>query len=147
MQPRGTIIAGAALALGLAAAVSAQYASPSPAKTGHEGHAAMGAGAAGSATMTAKLVDSEAKAKKQSAVVEVMVKGVNLVDPAKVNEKPAKGEGHLHYQVDDGPIIATTAPKLSFHGLKQGSHTIVVALAANDHSPLGPQEKLTVSVP
>jgi hypothetical protein len=102
---------------------------------------------AGAASLTAKLVDPEAKAKKQAATVEVTVKGLTLIDPAKVNEVPAKNQGHLHYQVDDGPIIATTAPKLSFHGLKAGPHTITVALAANDHSPLGPQEKLTVTVP
>jgi len=76
-----------------------------------------------------------------------MVKGLTLVDPAKVNEKPMKNQGHLHYQVDDGPIIATTATKLSFHGLKTGTHNVVVSLAANDHTPLGPQEKLTVTIP
>jgi hypothetical protein len=147
MHAKATIVAAAALAVGLGGAVYAQYASPAP-KTGHEGHGA-GAppGTTTGATMTAKLVDPEAKAKKKEATVMVDVKGLELVDPAKVNEKPAKGQGHLHYQVDDGPIIATVAPKLSFHGLKSGSHTVMVALAANDHSPLGPQEKLTVSVP
>ena len=101
----------------------------------------------GGASLTAKLVDPMEKAKAQAATVQVTVKGVRIVDPALSGEKPRKGQGHLHYQVDDGPVIATTAPKLSFHGLKPGSHTITVALAANDHSPLGPQEKLTVSIP
>jgi len=64
-----------------------------------------------------------------------------------VNEKPRKGQGHLHYQVDDGPVIATPGTKLSFHGLKTRSHRIVVMLAANDHSPLGPQETLQVTIP
>ncbi len=99
------------------------------------------------ATLDAKLVDPMEKAKKQAATVEATVNGIRIVDPARSGEKPVKGEGHLHYQVDDGPVIATTALKLSFHGLKPGSHTITVVLAANDHSPLGPQEKLTVSVP
>ena len=99
------------------------------------------------ASMSAKLVSPIEKAKKQAATVEVVVKGVRIVDPALSGEKAIKGQGHLHYQVDDGPVIATTAPKLSFHGLKSGSHTITVALAANDHTPLGPQEKLTVSIP
>ena len=135
-----------ALALGLsvgAGAAHAQYASPSP-KAETPADVTMKAGAA---SMSAKLVDAEAKAKKQAATVEVLVKGITLIDPAKVNEVPAKNQGHLHYQVDDGPIIATTAPKLSFHGLKAGTHTITVALAANDHSPLGPQEKLSVTIP
>jgi hypothetical protein len=150
MHIRATTAAAAALGLGLGltATLSAQYTAPSPAaKTGHEGHGSAGAAAAGGATLSAKLVDPDAKAKKQSAVVEVMVKGLELVDPAKVNEKPAKGQGHLHYQVDDGPVIATTTPKMSFHGLKPGPHTVLVALAANDHSALGPQEKLSVTVP
>jgi len=99
------------------------------------------------ASMSAKLVDPTARAKKQAAAVQVAVKGVRIVDPALSGEKPIKGQGHLHYQVDDGPVIATTAPKLSFHGLKPGAHTITIALAANDHSPLGPQEKLTVTIP
>jgi hypothetical protein len=99
------------------------------------------------AKMTAKLVDPEMKAKKKEATVVVDVQGIKLTDPAEAKEQPKAGQGHLHYQVDDGPIIATTAPKLSFHGLSSGTHKIVVMLAANDHSPLGPQETLTVTVP
>ena len=98
-------------------------------------------------SITATLVDPEAKAKKQAATVSVAVRGVRIVDPAISGEKPIKGEGHLHYQVDDGPIVATTAVKLSFHGLKPGAHGIMVQLAANDHSPLGPAQKLSVTIP
>lgn len=98
-------------------------------------------------TLEAKLVDADAKAKKQSATVECKVGGVKLVDPALSHEKPLKGQGHLHYRVDDGPIIATTATKLSFHELKPGAHTFTVMLAANDHSPLGPSQTLNVTVP
>ena len=99
------------------------------------------------ATLTARLIDAENKARKKAATVEVTVKGCTLIDPATVAEKPKAGEGHLHYRVDDGPVIATTATKLSFHELTSGTHKIVVMLAANDHSPLGPQETLTVNVP
>ena len=42
--------------------------------------------------------------------------------------------------------IATTAPKLSFHGLKPGEHRVVVTLAGNDHHPLGPEQTLSVRV-
>lgn len=98
-------------------------------------------------SLTATLVDPEAKAKKQAATVKVTTKGVRIVDPALSGEKPIKGQGHLHYQVDDGPIIATTALKLSFHGLKPGTHGIMVQLAANDHGPLGPEQKLSVTIP
>jgi hypothetical protein len=98
-------------------------------------------------SITARLLDAEAKAKKQAATVSVAIRGVRIVDPAVSGEKPIKGQGHLHYQVDDGPIVATTAPKLSFHGLKSGTHSIMVQLAANDHSPLGPEQKLSVTIP
>lgn len=99
------------------------------------------------ATMTAKLVDPEMKAQKKEATVMVEVKGVKLTDPAMAKEQPKAGEGHLHYQVDDGPVIATTTPKLSFHGLTSGTHKITVTLAANDHSPLGSPQTLTVTIP
>jgi hypothetical protein len=97
--------------------------------------------------LSATLVDPEKKAPKHEATVAVQVAGVQLLDPAKVNEQPAEGQGHLHYQLDSGPIIATTAPKLSFHDLSAGEHKITVMLVGNDHKPLGPQEIITVTIP
>jgi hypothetical protein len=97
--------------------------------------------------LSATLVDPEKKAQEQAATVEVKVTGVQLIDPAAVHEKPQPGEGHLHYQVDADPVIATTATKLSFHELSSGEHTIRVMLAGNDHKPMGPQETLTVTIP
>jgi hypothetical protein len=137
LRRTAVIIGGLGLAVALGASAHAQYAGrPADTPVRTDG-----------ASLSAKLVDPVAKAKTQAAAVEVMVKGIRIVDPARSGEKPIKGQGHLHYQVDDGPVIATTAPKLSFHGLKPGAHTITVALAANDHSPLGPEEKLSVSIP
>lgn len=98
-------------------------------------------------TLTATLVDAEKKAKQKAATVEVKTTGIELIDPAKVNEQPKAGQGHLHYQVDSGPIIATTTTKLSFHGLTAGAHKIQVTLAGNDHNPLGPQQTLEVMIP
>jgi hypothetical protein len=144
----------------LGSTLSAQYEKakpspdPSPAGTpGNTSHPATRpaepatATGANAMTLTASLEDAEAKAKKQAATVKVATRGIRLVDPAVSGEKPIRGQGHLHYQMDDGPVIATTAPKLSFHGLKPGSHSITVMLAANDHSPLGPQQKLSVTIP
>ena len=101
----------------------------------------------GSPTLEAKLVDAEKNAAKKAATVMVTVNGVQMTDPASVGEKPMKGQGHLHYRVDDGPVIATTSTKLAFHDLKPGAHTFEVVLAANDHSPLGPKQTLKVTVP
>lgn len=97
--------------------------------------------------LTVKLIDADQKAQKKSATVSVQVRGLRLVDPASVKEIPAKGQGHLHYRLDNGPIIATTVTKLSFHELASGPHSFTVSLAANDHSPLGPSETVAVTVP
>jgi hypothetical protein len=99
------------------------------------------------ATLTASLVDAEKNAKEKTATVEVRLTGVDMIDPAMTNKRPMKGQGHLHYQVDNGPVIATTATKLSFHELSPGKHKIVVMLANNDHSPAGPQQILEITVP
>jgi len=98
-------------------------------------------------SLTAVLLDPEKKALKKSLTVVVKVSGIKLVDPDSVEGKPHAGEGHLHYRLDDGPTVATTATKLSFHGLASGTHTLTVLLAANDHAPLGPSATLSVRVP
>jgi hypothetical protein len=97
--------------------------------------------------LSAKLSDPEKKASEHTATVEVEVVGIQLIDPAAVNEQPQQGQGHLHYQVDTGPVIATTTTKLSFHELSSGSHEITVMLVSSDHQPLGPRETLTVNIP
>ena len=109
--------------------------------------AAPASGRASTATLTATLVDAEKKAAEKAATVQVKTTGIRLIDPAMVKEMPKAGQGHLHYQVDSGPVIATTATKLSFHELSSGPHKITVMLAGNDHSPLGPQQTLEVTVP
>ncbi len=106
-----------------------------------------GGAAQGTPTLTATLVNAEKKAQQKAATVDVKVTGIKMTDPAAANEKPVAGQGHLHYQVDDGPVIATTTMKLSFHGLTSGQHKIVVTLAGNDHNPLGPQQTLDVTIP
>jgi hypothetical protein len=106
-----------------------------------------GADAQTKATLTAKLIDPDRKAEQHAATVEVTTSGIELVDPALSNEKPVAGQGHLHYQLDKGPIIATPSAKLSFHELTPGAHTIAVVLASNDHRPLGPQQTLNVNIP
>ena len=103
--------------------------------------------AAPAPTLSAMLLQPEQKAKKHEADVQVQVAGIDIVDPATANEKPVPGQGHLHYQLDSGPIVATTATKLDFHKLTPGKHQITVMLAGNDHNPLGPKETLHVTVP
>lgn len=107
----------------------------------------MGTAARQSPAMTASLVDPDNSAKAKNATVTVEVTGVKLIDPALTNKMPTKGEGHLHYRVDDGPVIATTTTKLSFHGLTPGKHKIVVMVANNDHTPAGLEQTLEITVP
>ena len=97
-------------------------------------------------TLSIKLVDEEAKKKMMAATVQATVTGLDIVDPATANEVAKAGQGHLHYQVDDGPIIATTVLKLSFHALKAGKHTFKVSLAGNDHKPLGVEQTVSVDI-
>lgn len=97
--------------------------------------------------LVATLVDADRKAKERSAVVEVDVGGLALTDPAATSQAPMANQGHIHYRVDNGPVIATTAPKLSFHGLSKGQHKITISLAGNDHRPLGLEQVLWVTVP
>jgi hypothetical protein len=98
-------------------------------------------------TFRANLVNPAVKAAQKSATVEVKVTGVNLIDPDTTDGKPHAGQAHLHYQLDGGPVVATTATKLSYHGLTPGQHKIVVSLAENDHTSTGNQTTLTVQVP
>lgn len=103
--------------------------------------------AAQTPTLKATLVDAAKKAEAKTATVQVTVRGIKLIDPDKTHGQAEKGEGHFHYKLDNGPVIATTTPKLSFHGLSSGKHTLLVALAGNNHEPLGPQEVLTFDIP
>jgi len=103
--------------------------------------------AAEQVSLSAELVDARQKAQQKAATVQVRVSGVQVLDPAASGERPQPGQAHFHYQLDDGPIIATTAPKLSFHELSPGRHTISVVMADNAHRPLGPRQTLSVTIP
>ena len=120
-----------ALVFSLSLAANGQY------KTKFDsGHKKITQAAGQSATLTASLVDPERNAREKTATVQVRVTGVKLIDPALTNKRPTKGQGHLHYQVDSGPVVATPTAKLSFHELTPGKHQIVVMLANNDHTRL-----------
>jgi hypothetical protein len=104
------------------------------------------AATAGTPRLTAKLVDEKANSMHASAVVQVEVVGVELIDPALATANPKVIQAHLHYRVDDGPVIATPVTKLAFHELAAGSHRIDVVLADSNHQPLGPRQTLEVNI-
>lgn len=97
-------------------------------------------------SLTATFVDKTKDPSDRTAAVAVEVSGVSLVDPATTDGKPKADQAHLHYQLDDGPVIATTTPKLSFHHLKAGSHRMVVMLAGNDHKQVGAEKTLELQL-
>jgi hypothetical protein len=99
------------------------------------------------AAFQARLVDEENKAKTRGATVQVDVRSLRLVDPDTRAGKVTAGEGHLHYQVDNGPVVATTADKLGFHELNPGTRLIKVTLVGNDHKPVSAPQNLTVTIP
>lgn len=96
--------------------------------------------------VTVSLVDQVEKARKGEATVQVRADGMTITDPADAREKSVPGQGHLHYKVDNGPVIATTATKLSFHELTPGRHTIEVTPAGNDHKPVGPTQRVELTI-
>src|SRR5512140_261805 len=63
--------------------------------------------AAHTPTLKATLVDAAKKAEAKTATVQATVGGINLIDPDKTHGQVKKGQGHLHYQLDNGPTIAT----------------------------------------
>jgi hypothetical protein len=99
------------------------------------------------AALEVTLVNPEDKAKDRAATVQVEVRSLRMTDPDATTGKPMPGEGHIHYQLDDGPVIATTATKLGFHELTPGNHLIKVTLAGNDHRPVSAQQTVNVQIP
>lgn len=105
----------------------------------------------------------------QTSTVTIVVEVKNFtLSAAHFGEKPAKGEGHLLFSLDRGkfdhpkyagangrlaakigleakfsPAVKT---KIVYRHIPEGSHTVVVYLAANDHRKLGPKAKLTFTV-
>jgi hypothetical protein len=97
--------------------------------------------------ISARLVDKTKNAANRAVTVDVRVRGIRLVDPAFASQVHGAIQGHLLFQLDGGPIIATPTPRLSFRELAPGEHTISVNLADNHHVPIGLPVLLTVTVP
>jgi hypothetical protein len=102
---------------------------------------------------TATVVKQQEDAAKGYVTVRVNAADLQLVDFTD-NEQPRAGQGHIHYQVDDGPVIMTTDTEIAFGGpaiptnrLGPGSHHIRVWLAGNDHRPISRLETFDVTIP
>ena len=98
-------------------------------------------------SMKAEMVETENKAKRREATVIVTTAGIELVEPSMAPEAARVGQGHLTYRVDDGPVIGTTATRLSFFELSKGEHKISITLAGNDRKPLTDPITFIMTVP
>jgi hypothetical protein len=105
----------------------------------------------------------------QTSTVTIVVEVKNFtLSAAHFGEKPVSGQGHLLFSLDRGKfdhpkyagangrlaakigLEAKFSPavknKIVYRHIPEGSHTVVVYLAANDHRKLGPKAKLTFTV-
>ena len=101
--------------------------------------------------------------------VTFVVKLTNFkLDPKDVGKQNKPGQGHLHFAMDGGKYdypkysgangrlavklgIAgkyspSVTPSITYRGLPSGKHTLVVFLANNDHSPVGPKASVSFTV-
>jgi len=104
-----------------------------------------------------------------STPVNFTVKLTNFtIDKKDVGKKPIAGKGHLHFAMDKGKFdfpkysgangaLAVTlgtqgkyspalAPTITYKGLPKGKHTLVVYLANNNHTNVGPKASVSVTV-
>jgi hypothetical protein len=93
--------------------------------------------AKGEVNLTVKLVDEAMMSKDKMASVEVSVTGTKL----------SHHGSHLHYQIDDSPIIVTSTPMLSFANLSSGKHTINVTVVDAKHQPIAGPQTVDVNIP
>ncbi|PWT89692.1 MAG: hypothetical protein C5B54_08510 [Acidobacteria bacterium] len=97
------------------------------------------------AKLTAKLVDEQSEAKQKMATVQVSVSGVTM---SEMHGGDMHHQGaHLHYQVDNGPIVVSPSKTMSFANLSSGSHTITVTVADANHQPISEPQTLNVTIP
>lgn len=143
-------IAGSALALAPAAAFA------------HQSEAATGAPGV-------SFVTPKTGATISSGTVTAKVKLVHFRLSAKdVGKKPKAGEGHLHFAMDNGKFdhpkysgangklavqlgvagmySPSVTPTITYKGLPKGKHTLIVYLANNNHTNVGPKATVTLTV-
>jgi Domain of unknown function (DUF4399) len=121
------------------------------ADNGAEGTPAGDTAAAEEFTVSITTLENESTVDVGDIEVGVDVGDFKITD--KLGEDPVPGEGHVHYYLDSG--IVPTAPgkpavteentyhaeattSYTWQGVRPGTHTFVVQLVNNDHTPLEP---------
>ncbi len=122
--------------------------------------AATAAEAATSGKPSVKIVSPAAGATLPAGDVTVKAEVANFKIVDKQGEKPAAGEGHIHYYLDVTPPTAPGKPAVpkkgnfahsseltyTFKGVTAGKHELAVELVRNDHTPLKPAVVDSISV-
>jgi len=106
---------------------------------------------------------------KTGSTVTFTVKLANFkLDAKDVGKTKRANTGHLHFQMDGGKydypkysgangVLAaklgiagkyspSVTPSITYKHLAKGKHTLVVFLANNDHSPIGPKASVSITV-
>jgi hypothetical protein len=94
------------------------------------------------ARVNARLVSMDERSLMREAHVEAEITGLPAAGTSRMTKAPV-----VLYRLDDGPVIATSERKLSFHELDPGQHTVTVALETADGIALGPRQTLDFRIP
>jgi hypothetical protein len=95
--------------------------------------------------LRATLRDKDKNAQKHAAQVEVETRNFGLVNLGV--SYGGSDVGLLEYQVDQGPVLATTDTEAMFRDLTPGKHTITVSLVNTEYKDLGAKAELEVDIP
>lgn len=127
---------GLALALGLLAACASGAGSPS------SGSSTSSDAASQPPTLT--LVEPAAGGAVPAGTVTVAVEstGLEFVMPGGTN---VAGEGHVHFTLDDGPIVMSVEQRTTFKDVPPGEHKLVAELVQNDTTPFSPVVKQEIT--
>lgn len=96
--------------------------------------------------LRATLKDKDKNAQKHVASVEVETQNIGLVTVG-ASSYAESDMGLLEYQVDKGPVLATSDTTVMFRDLTPGKHTITVSLVNADYKQLGVRVELEVDIP
>jgi len=102
-------------------------------------------GEQGHPMLRATLRAKDKNAQKHAALVEVETQNVGLVSLDV--SYGGSDVGLLEYQVDQGPVLATTDTEAMFRDLTPGKHTITVSLVTTEYKDLGAKAELEVDIP
>lgn len=134
------IVVALALTLLLAAATMLSGCAKGSADSGSTSESAVTA----ATPPTIELVSPAAGAKVPAGDVSLSVKttGLKFVMPSNTL---VPGEGHVHFELDDEPVMMSTTPDYVYEGVSAGEHKLTAELVQNDTKPFSPPVKQEIT--